>query len=166
MVKACLATQCLYKRGQVQGYGRSSTIDGLPGLLLLVCQAEGTWVDGVLQPDSLASSPSPRTPQTPQPGMEPEPTATVPLRRGNGAYLELPSKPATTRGRRVGQCLLVGGALCLQSWVGGGTWPGGASYGLVYPCRWQYYMLFVYVSVWHAQVWRCDPELALIPSPH
>ena len=22
---------------------------------------------------------------------------------------------------------------------------GGASYGLVYPCRWQYYMLFVHV---------------------
>ena len=33
--------------------------------------------DRIRQLDSLASYPSPRTPQTPQPGMEPEPTATV-----------------------------------------------------------------------------------------
>ena len=37
----------------------------------------GQGGDRIRQLNSLASYPSPRTPQTPQPGMEPEPTATV-----------------------------------------------------------------------------------------
>ena len=45
--------------------------DGLPGMVLLV------RIDKTRQLDSLASSPTPRTPQTLQSGMEPEPTATV-----------------------------------------------------------------------------------------
>ena len=125
IVMACLATQCLHTeclRVWVKGYGHNSTIDGLLGLVLLVCQAEGTRVGGVRHPDPLASFPLP--PNAPD-------TAA-----GNGARAR--SYDATAPGRwplpRAAQQtppppgasgsgnVLVGGALCLQSWVGGGTW--------------------------------------------